>query len=603
MKKLFALLFISTLLLLSLFSQVAVDVFDSFYDDLTSWENTGLINYAPHMRPLPLQEIKRILELVMEIGNERERDLATEHYKRIFKRAFHFGASAELGFAISKNEKNNRFIDMSPIMDLNYILAKYLAISANVKLHLTNRLGSEEPLPKFRFSHRDLVDDNANVGKLKILPAINSGITIGNQNYYFSANLARVNYGPFYDSGIFVSKEAKYQGQFNFVINKGIISYDQSLLVIAASDDAGANISPNKFLSTHAIHFRPLSWLSFGLRDSMIFGGRFEPTYLIPLSVFHIAQGLFNFPDNALIGADFSIKPIDGLRLDGAVYADDMGFNDIIKFKKDVKARIAGQFGVSYTMPKKHWFKSVAMDYTFVMPYTYTHITGDTGSTVDSGDPNYENYTHYGQNLGTALNPNSDRIKLKLQFEPLSNFRISLSNTFIRHGNVNESVSDPRFLLKYMTENYNTSGTVFNHASVKSPDKNNYAQRLDLFQHANPFMKQKTIEYINQLALDIQLQLPIIRSGGYMKFFLGYCFEADINPGVNTRMFKPSKKSAAWKGAVLSEVANGSFTVPAGTIATSEVIEEANHQKAEWRKRAVGKKFTHYIKLGASFSY
>ena len=34
------------------------------------WENEGLINYAPNMRPLPLQEIERILNIVMEVGNE-----------------------------------------------------------------------------------------------------------------------------------------------------------------------------------------------------------------------------------------------------------------------------------------------------------------------------------------------------------------------------------------------------------------------------------------------------------------------------------------------------------------------------------------------------
>ena len=607
MKKLIAVL-LTVLVTLPCLSQVAVDIFDPFYEDLSDWENSGLINYTPNMRPLPLQEIERVLKIVMEAGNERERELATEHYNRIFQRVAHFGATADIGLGLKQNEPASRALNLAPLLDLNYAVSKYLSISAHAKVHVINKLPSDEPQPKYNFSDRDIKEDNVGVGRFKILPAFNMGCTVGNSNYYFSANMARTSFAPFYDSGIFVNREIMHQGQFSLVVNKPIVSFTQTLLAISASDDNGKNIGPNKFLAIHGLDVRPVDWFSFGILDSVVFGGRFDPTYLLPFSVFFTSQGLFGFPDNSAIGARMSIKPIDGLRIDGAVYADDMGFNDMAKFKKDVKARISGQFGISYTMPEKHWFKSAALDYTFVTPYCYTHIAGDTGTTTESHEPNYENYTHYGKNLGTTLDPNSDRINIKLRFEPISGLRISLSDTFIRHANVNESVTDPRFLLKYMTEPYNTTGTVFNHASIKSPDINGEAQREDLFQHANPFMRQKTIEYINQLSIDISCRLPIIRSGGYMKFFFSYCFEADINPGVTKPMFYSSDTSKAWKGAVLDAVEAGTFTLKdehgtPQTYYTEAVINEANRQKEEWRKNALGKRFRHYIKLGATFSY
>lgn len=601
MKKFFLILAFN-LIMMPFFAQVAVDIFDPFYDDLADWENVGLINYAPNIRPLPLQEIERILNVVMEAGNARERDVATEHYNRIFKRAFHFGVAANTSFRFVKGEETLKFFDLTPIVDLNYNIAKYLSVSASVKVHLTNKIPNNEPLPKFSFSNRDIKNDSAGIGRFKILPAFNSGVTLGNSTYYFSANMARTSYGPFPNSGIFISKDAKHQGQFVLVLNKPIVSFAQGLLAITATDDSGIYVNPNKFLSFHSLNIRPLEWLSFGIVDSVIFGGRFDPTYLLPFSVFFTSQGLFGFPDNSLIGVNFSVKPIDGLRIDGAVYADDLGFNEIIKFKKDVKARVSGQFGVSYTMTMPHWFKSASLDYTFIMPYTYTHI-GNVGSTIESRAANYENYTHYGQNLASTLNPNSDRINLKLQFEPITNLKITLTNTFIRHANVNESVTDPSFLVKYMTEKYNTTGNVFNHASVDSPDKNGNSARLDLFLFSNPFMKQKTIEYINQLALDISCVLPILRSNGYMKFYLGYCFEVDINPGVNNPMFYISETSKKWKGAVLSEVNSGNFTTSAGSFTTQEILDEANKQKAEWKEKAMGKKFRHYIKIGAMFAY
>lgn len=603
MKRLFFLLFTFGCVFVA-FSQVAVDLFDPFYADLTDWENEGLINYAPNMRPLPLQEIERILNLVMEAGNERERRVATEHHARIFGRAFHFGVSSELGFGLSKGSSITYF-DFAPMVDFNYKLAKLFSLSLKFDVHGTNKIPTAEPNPKFLFSKRDISNDDVSIGKLYILPSIKSGITLGNAEYYFSANIARTSYGPFYDSGIFVSSHAKNHGQFNLVLNNRFVSYVQSFLPIAATNGKGGNTSPHKFLSIHSLHVRPFEWLSFGLVDSVIYGKRFEPIYLIPFSVFFVSQGIYDFPDNSLIGIDFTVKPIDGLRIDGALYADDMGFNDIVKFKKDFKARMSGQFGISYTMPKKHWFRSVALDYTLVTPFAYTHISGNDGTDANI---NYENYTHSGQVLATNLNPNSDRLNLKLQFEPIDSLKITLNNTFIRHANINESVTDPRFLLKYMTESYNTTGTVFNHASIDSPDKNGYSDRLHLFQHATPFLKQQTIEYINQLSLEVSSVLPIKRSGGYMKFIIGYCFEADINPGVNNPMFSKTTTSTSWLGAVLSEVEQGNFLIDSGSTGshlyqTQEVIDEANRQKAEWRAKALGKKFNHYLKLGATFAY
>lgn len=597
MKRLFFLLF--SCMVMFAFGQVAVDVFDPFYDDLTDWENEGLINYAPNMRPLPLQEIERILNIVMEVGNERERRVAREHYTRIFDRVFHFGGTTELGFGFSTSN-TTKYLDIAPLMDVNYRATPYFSLSMHFDVHATNKVPANEPKPLLSGSKRDITEDSVSAGRLNILPSVKSGITIGNSEYYFSANIARTAYGPFYNSGIFVSSHAKNHGQFNLVMNKRLVSFSQSLLTLAATNGYGKNINPHKFLSIHSLHVRPFDWLSIGVVDSVVYGGRFEPIYIIPFSIFFISQGILDFPDNSAIGVDFTVKPITGLRIDGAIYADDMGFNDMIKFKKDFKARMSGQFGVSYTMPKKHWFRSAALDYTFVTPYAYTHIAGDNG-TFDS--TNYENYTHSGHNLGTNLEPNSDRFHLKVQFEPVDSFKITVANSFIRHANANESVTDPRFLLKYMTENYNTTGTVFNHATIDSPDQNGDSDRTHLFQHGNPFLKQKTVEYINQLSLELSSVLPIKRRGGYMKFFFGYCFETDINPGVNAAMFSVSATSQQWKGAVLADVKKGRFTIKGSEYATQAVIDEANRQKAAWREQALGKKFNHYIRLGATFSY
>ena len=55
---------------MSLFAQAPVDLFDPFYEDLSIWEGAGLINDAPSIRPYPLQEIKRLLQIVIEKGDD-----------------------------------------------------------------------------------------------------------------------------------------------------------------------------------------------------------------------------------------------------------------------------------------------------------------------------------------------------------------------------------------------------------------------------------------------------------------------------------------------------------------------------------------------------
>lgn len=388
---------------ISIFAQAPVDLFDPFYEDLSIWEGCGLINDAPSIRPYPLQEIERLLQIVIEKGDADQRRKASEYQARFFQRVFHFGGRAEVNFASRNSQK--QFV-ISPLAKLNYSITKLLTISAYVSVNGLNKLDNENLLPAYSYSQKDIANDDINIGKLKILPAFNTSTTFGTSEYYFTAGLGRVSYGPFHDSGIFLSRDAFHAGQFIFTVNKRKWAYNQVLLLLSATNDYKEtdSIGPNKFLSSHSLDIRPLPWLSFSIIDSMVYGKRFEPMYLIPFSAFFLGQSVYNFPDNSLIGLSATVKPVKGLRFDTAFYADDLGFNEIVKFKS-AKWRMSGECGVSYTMPYSHWFSFVDLNYTFVLPYTYTHH--------DHHDPaarNYQNYTHRGRNLGSNLDPNSDKI-------------------------------------------------------------------------------------------------------------------------------------------------------------------------------------------------
>ena len=417
----------------------------------------------------------------------------------------------------------------------------------------------------------------------------NSSITFGTSEYYLTGGLGRTSYGPFHDSGIFISRQAFHAGQFIFTVNKPKWAYNQVLLMLSATNNAGKNWGPNKFLASHSLDIRPLPWLTVSIVDSMIYGGRFEPIYLIPFSAFFLGQSIYDFPDNTVLGMSCTVKPVRGLRLDSALYVDDLGLTEIIKFKSALW-RLAGEFGVSYTMPNTHWFSFVDLNYTIVMPYMYTHVDDD-----DYKSPNYQNYTHHGSLLGTNLEPNSDRIHLKLKFRPLYGLDINLSNAFIRHANTTEGITDIEIIKDYLARHYTTDGSVFNHPTITNRTSNGDTRwKNHAFLDSTPFMRQQTIQYINQLALDVSCHLPIVKSGGYMLFKFGYVFEANINPGVRRNIYSPVPAMNDWDKKDIKDM----------TAAEIQAVKDkAAEQLADWRAKAIGKQFNHYIRLSAEFAY
>ena len=570
-KRIFVILFI--FFGLSAFSQAAVDIFDPLYEDIRIWEKIGLLNDLSSLRPYPLQEIERILNIVIEKGTEKQIKKAQEYKKRLFGSVFHYGGIAELGVEIPKKQRD---ILLAPLLDMNISIHRLLTASAHANFSLLNKLPKEEGLPAFQFSKRDIMKDSTSIGSFYLLPMFNSGIAVGTPEYYFTAGMARTSFGPFDENNILIGKQAFHSGQFIFVVNKEKFTYNQALLAISASDDRGGSYSPKKFTASHSITYRPLPWISIGLVDIVTYGGRFEPIYLLPFSVFFIGQSIYNFADASMLGVTLTVKPIKGLKIDAVLLADDIGFNEIVKFKKDAKWRMAGQFGVSYAMPKDHWFSFADINYTLVTPYCYTSIHNN-----DRKEPNYENYTHNGEPLGSNLPPNSDRIKVKAQFRPLEGLAINVSNTFIRHANVTESVYDPVILREYLKEgNYSTDGSIFNHSAVV--DKN--SERTHAFLYSTPFLTQQTIQYVNQLGLEGVVNLPILKSGGLIQFKMGYTFETNINPGVNRNIYA--------KDPSINDVST-----------PQQVLEAADEQLKKWREAAKGKEFNHYFNIGVKISY
>jgi hypothetical protein len=383
----------------------------------------------------------------------------------------------------------------------------------------------------------------------------------------------RGSWGPFHYDGIVVGPQALHTGQLDFAYYQNPWGLNVSLYTLSATaDDDPDKYYPEKFVSIHSIDYHPYEWLSISILESVIFGGRFDPLYVLPLSPYMISQGNTGFADNNYIGGMFTVKPIEGLKIDGVLNADDLSFNDIAKLNFDTKWRIAGQIGAAYAPRKSGIFTLISLNYTMVTPYTYSHKSTDN---LNTSDPNYQNYLHAGESFGAALDPNSDRVNLKIKLRPLEDVDVDFVGTLIRHANVNEDIE-----YKWVKEYLTGKGQYVTDGSIRNSSGSNVGHA---YFYSTPFLSQETVQYIWQTGFDIACRLPVLKTGGYMLFKFGYRFEMNINPDVTSEIYKHDESLEG---------------------ADDETIKAAAEKKlAKWREDAAGTVCNNYISAGFQYFF
>src|SRR5208337_4513150 len=63
-----------------LFAQLASDPNDRMYVDLKLWEDRGLLQNLPPLKPYPIQLLKKLLTEVQEKGDQQDQALAHRYY-------------------------------------------------------------------------------------------------------------------------------------------------------------------------------------------------------------------------------------------------------------------------------------------------------------------------------------------------------------------------------------------------------------------------------------------------------------------------------------------------------------------------------------------
>lgn len=574
-----------------LFAQVSADPLDFFYDDLGVWETIGLVNNLPAARPYPLQLVKEILLTVIETGDVTQTRIAQTHYDRFFGKILSPGVRAEI--IIDNNDRKQ--LALAAGLDINAEIDTYLTVGATLDATATNKQFDDELLPVGQRSNKELVSDCVNIGPFYVLPSINSSVGFGTDKYYLNAGLMRGSYGPFQSNGVIVGPQALHSGQIDFALRKPTWGYDASLYAITSTSVNNVDsYYPEKFLSVHSLSWRPTDKFTVSILDSAVFGERLELMYLVP-TVYFVSQGVGGFRDNSYIGGMFTVKPVSRLKIDGVLYLDDVGFNDFAKLQLDAKLRTAAQLGVAYAPRDVPVVTLLSADYTAITPYTYSHRNaGD----ADLNAQNYQNYLHVGRPFGADLQPNSDRVNLKIKLRPLEDLDVDFVGVLMRHGNVNESL-EQKWVREYVIKDgmYITDGSINNASGTEVGHA---------FNHYNPFLVQDTKQYIWQTGFDALCRLPILKTSGRIVFRLGYRFECNINPDVNEPMYTYIGDDAyasifgTGKKPGDADAPDGDGLTPAQEAAVDAL---AKAQYDAWLDNASSVKFNHYISAGFEIFY
>ncbi|MFW6235086.1 MAG: hypothetical protein ACOC4I_06935, partial [Spirochaetota bacterium] len=242
-----------------------------------------------------------------------------------------------------------------------------------------------------------------------------------------------------------------------------------------------------------------------------------EPSYFVPTYSLFLAQHGRNSVsrDNSFIGLSATLRPGHSLVIPASVYIGDLHFNRMMQGNlalSNTKYKLSAQTGVRWSPPDSGMLDRIELDYLAVMPYMYTHWDRYTwsGDNPSGEQPNYNNYTHQGEIIGPTLDPNSDRLTLRVDLRPVPAAQISFMSRLIRHGNASEGI-----------EGINVPEEL--EGGLFDPGYRNGGSAS--FQTETRFLTQDLIEQALQFGVDAQYDLLLPGDGGGLQAQAGYLLE------------------------------------------------------------------------------
>ena len=182
-----------------------------------------------------------------------------------------------------------------------------------------------------------------------------------------------------------------------------------------------------KLISIHRAEVQFFDWFLFSFYESVIYSQRFEIVYLLPFSIYYVAEVRKGDYDNKQLGFDFVFR-FPPAKIYLSTFADDWTFSHQFSLGY-YHNEIAILLGVELVdlIPRTQ----LILEYALLTHYMYTHKESfDEEEKVH----NYNNYEHFNTHLGHFLNPNSHMIRLSGKCDLAENTILGADLWFTQDG-------------------------------------------------------------------------------------------------------------------------------------------------------------------------
>jgi hypothetical protein len=530
MKKNYFGLFIITALLCMypLAGQVSADPCDEFYTAAAGWSVRGVVDELPPVKPYPLPVIKRILETVIETGSKSDCAVAKDYYERIFNKPWNIAVETEEKNFFSRNtatdeyssnfQLNGTIRDYGDIMFSDVFSAGYRA-SVSVSAF---DLSDDDFTDKWTRQRYDTLGNGIHTDDINVDFNANCMVSYSTAKITLAAGYNRIGFGPFIDGGNVLNQYGYNSPQVLFTFNGKYIDFTQYFAALESSDLNGENKKYGKFLTFHSVRFALGEKWHVSYYDAAVYSNRFDFSYFIPMPNIIIAESNGN-NDNILSGFLFEYNFLRGISWVSDLTIDYLDYTKLMKLKLTGDYRVAMKTGLIYS-PFDSLCEMMALDYTFVTPYTYSY------GTIDSSDGSYtSSFTNGGTSIGSSLPSNSDQISMQIRLAPMHNLKVTTLVSIAHHANEYESLSD---------ENAEKVFTA-NRASVQNGGKPVYATDGGIYAvygDTTKFLSEDHIMTICRGGVKFSYKFACVRSGA---LFLNSEFSYTYihNAGVDTPMY------------------------------------------------------------------
>jgi len=210
--------------------------------------------------------------------------------------------------------------------------------------------------------------------------------------------------------------------RLKFVHFFGILTAYPRIIESVTGENASEKIKyANKYIAAHRLEINLSGGVNVGLSEAVIYGQRqVELAYLNPLMFLRSAEHYLGDQDNALMGADVTLRLVSGWTWYGELLIDDLYTRRLgTKWYGNKLGFLAGAFWTDpFSLPNS----SVRLEYTRIKPFVYTHKYP------------VNVYKHFDTGLGHPLGPNADEWYFEGAYHYSRRVSFALEALYSRHG-------------------------------------------------------------------------------------------------------------------------------------------------------------------------